>query len=85
MTKNHLATLEKYNRIEKLQAKAIHSQFLHVFSLYTDLTHSKWKKISLAGKVEAIMYLPEIQAPEWCSQGKKYIRACLCKLQQGFP
>lgn len=30
---NHLATLEKYSCIEKLQTKAIHSQFLHVFSL----------------------------------------------------
>lgn len=32
-----LATLEKYNCIEKLQTEAIHSQFLHKFSLDTEL------------------------------------------------
>lgn len=72
--KNPVATLQKYSCIEKLQAKAIHSQFLHVVLLYTDLAYSKWKKISLAGKVEALMCLPEIQAPDWHCLGMKYSR-----------
>lgn len=72
---NHLATLEKYNCIEKLQAKAIYSQFLHIFSLYVhQFSLFVMEKISLAGKVEAILYSLEIQTPGWYCQGTKYSR-----------
>lgn len=49
-----LATLEKYKCIEKFQAKAIRSQFLGIFSLYTDLDLSCMEKISLASKRDAM-------------------------------
>lgn len=42
--KNHLATLERHNCIGTLQAKATHSQSLHVFALHTDAAYSKWRK-----------------------------------------
>lgn len=59
--KHGLATLEKYNCIEKLQTEVIHSQFLHKFSLYTDLCLFKAGGggrggRSLADKAEALTY-----------------------------